>query len=97
MRLELTVTPAPDAEPIVVVTNLLCLAEWERELNRKISDGRGIGVSDLAYWAHFLLKLAGRTTAADWKAWITANPDARIEVRDLTDPNPTVGATSAGS
>ncbi len=97
MRIELTVTTNPDATPIVVTTNLLCITEWERELGRKVSDGRGLGMDDLAYWAHFLLKLGGHTTAHDFRTWIKQNPDATITSRDLTNPNPTGAATTDGN
>jgi hypothetical protein len=92
MKLELTITPKPGDTPLKVHTNLLCIAEWEREMGRKVSDGRGIGVMDMAYWAHFLLKLGGLTNAANYKEWLTANPDLQIDVEDQTDPNPTAAA-----
>jgi hypothetical protein len=97
MKLELTITQQPGDEPIKVRTNLLCVAEWEREQNRKVSDGRGIGVMDLAYWAHFLLKLGGKTTTATYKEWLAQYPDLDIDVVDLTDPNPTGAATIEGN
>ena len=92
MRLQLTITPDLDGPSHVVYTNLLCIAEWEEKLNRKVSDGRGIGLADLAFWAHFLLKLGGKATEPDYKTWIANHPDADIQVLDQTNPNPTDGA-----
>ena len=43
MRIKLRVTVTPGSEPVEVITNLLCIAEWERTEGRKVSDGRGIG------------------------------------------------------
>jgi len=92
MKLKLTVTPDEGGPSHVVYTNLLCIAEWEEKCGRKVSDGRGIGITDMAFWAHFLLKLGGLTSEADSKAWIAAHPNADIQVEDVTNPNPTDGA-----
>lgn len=97
MKLELTITQKPGDAPVKVCTNLLCIAEWEREQNRKVSDGRGAGIMDLAYWAWFLLKLAGKTSAASYRDWLADNPDVDIDVVDLTDPNPTGAAITDGN
>ena len=91
----MTIIEAPCAEPVTVRTNLLCIAEWEREMKRKVGDGLGIGIMDMAYWAHFLLKMAGKTKAATYKEWLEAHPDLEIsQVEDVTDPNPTDAATT---
>ena len=95
MKLKMTIVEAPGAEPVTVRTNLLCIAEWEREMKRKVGDGLGIGIMDMAYWAHFLLKMAGKTKAATYKEWLEAYPDLEIsQVEDVTDPNPTDAATT---
>jgi hypothetical protein len=44
MKIKLKVTPTPGGQVHEVSTNLLCIAEWEKQENRKVSDGRGIGV-----------------------------------------------------
>ena len=82
------VTPSPGDEPITVTTNLLCIAEWEKAENRKVSDGRGIGVTDMVFWAHFLLKKSGHKIEATPKQWLDAHPDMEIETVDMTNPNP---------
>jgi len=92
MKLVMQVTPTPGDEPITVTTNLLCIAEWEKSENRKVSDGRGIGVTDMVWWAHFLLKKAGHKIEATPKLWLDNHPDMEIESADLTNPNPTVAA-----
>ena len=46
MKIKLRVTLTPDSEPVEVITNLLCITEWERTENRKVSDGRGVGMTD---------------------------------------------------
>lgn len=74
-------------------TNLFVIAEWERTENRRVSDGRGIGASDLACWVHTLLTLKGEKLPATWREWLKENPDVEITAVDGTDPNPTVAAT----
>jgi hypothetical protein len=91
MKLKLTITLAPGETPIEVNTNLLCVAEWERSENRKVSDGLGIGISDLAWWSHYLLKLGGHTKAATWREWLEQHPDVDIQAKDVTPLNPTDG------
>jgi hypothetical protein len=88
MKLVMQVTPSPGDEPITVTTNLLCIAEWEKSENRKVSDGRGIGVTDMVFWAHFLLKKSGHKIEATPKQWLDAHPDMEIETVDMTNPNP---------
>lgn len=88
MKLVMQVTPSPGDEPITVTTNLLCIAEWEKAENRKVSDGRGIGVTDMVFWAHFLLKKSGHKIEPTAKQWLDAHPDMEIETVDMTNPNP---------
>jgi hypothetical protein len=63
MKIKLAVTLTPGDEPIEVITNLLCIAEWERTEHRKISDGKGVGITDLVAWAFFMCKQSGRLNA----------------------------------
>ena len=72
-----------------LTTNLFVVCEWERTENRKVSDGKGIGYSDLVCWAYHLLKLAGEKLPANYREWVKLNPNMTIEAVDETDPNPT--------
>jgi hypothetical protein len=56
MKIKLAVTLTPGDEPIEVITNLLCIAEWERTEHRKISDGKGVGITDLVAWGIFYVQ-----------------------------------------
>jgi hypothetical protein len=98
MKIKLRVTVTPGSEPVELITNLLCITEWERTENRKVSDGRGIGMGDLVSWAFFMFKQSGRLmpyqTAAEW---LRANPDMEIESVDQTNPNPTGAAATAAN
>lgn len=94
MKLKLTITLNPGDTPIEVTTNLLTIAEWERSENRKVTDGLGIGISDLAWWSHYLLKMGGYTKAENWRAWLEQHPDVQIETKDVTPLNPTGGEPS---
>ena len=78
-------------------TNLWSIAEWERLENRRVSDGRGIGASDMACWAYIMLGIKGETLPATWREWLKQNPDVEIGVEDSTDPNPTDAATGDNS
>jgi len=89
MRLKLTID-LHDGSPVHEVwTNMECICEWEESRNRKVSDGKGIGYSDLVFWAHFLLRQAGEKMPATYKQWLKANPNMTIDGVDETDPNPT--------
>lgn len=92
MKLRMQVTPSPGDESITVTTNLLCIAEWEKSENRKVSDGKGIGVNDMVWWAHFLLKRNGHKIEATPKLWLDNHPDMEIDSVDMTNANPTVAA-----
>jgi hypothetical protein len=92
MKLVMKVTPSPGDEPITVTTNLLCIAEWEKQENRKVSDGRGIGIMDMVFWAHFMLKRTSHKLEPTPILWLQAHPDMEIESLDMTNPNPTGGA-----
>lgn len=91
MKLKLSVTLEQGGQVHVVYTNLLCIAEWEEKMHRKVTDGRGIGIGDMAFWAHHLLKLGGIVKDADYKAFLASYPDVDIQVEDTTNPNPTSG------
>jgi hypothetical protein len=96
MKIKLRVTITPDSEPLTVITNLLCLAEWERVEGRKISDGRGVGIGDMVAWAFFMLKQSGRLMPQEnWREWLQQNPEMQIEAVDETNPNPTDAAATA--
>jgi hypothetical protein len=98
MKIKLRVTVTPGSEPVEVITNLLCIAEWERTEGRKVSDGRGIGMGDLVSWAFFMFKQSGRLISQQTAAeWLRANPDMEIESVDQTDPNPTGAAATAAN
>lgn len=92
MKLIIKVVETPGDAPIVVTTNLLCIAMWEQTENRKVSDGRGIGIMDMVYWAHFMLKKMGHPVESTPKLWLEAHPEMEIETVDMTNPNPTVAA-----
>lgn len=97
MKIKLKVTPTPGGQVYEVSTNLLCIAEWEKQENRKVSDGRGIGVGDMVFWAHFMLKLSGQKIEPTAKQWLEAHPDMEIEAVDQTNPNPTVAELTEGN
>lgn len=75
-----------------MTTTLFVIAEWERNENRKVTDGRGIGVSDMASWAYTLCKIAGDAVPPTWQEWLQKYPDMEIDLVDQTNPNPTDGA-----
>lgn len=98
MKIKLKVTVTPGSEPVEVTTNLLCITEWERTENRKVTDGRGIGVSDMVSWAFFMFKQSGRLMPqTDWRKWLEQNPDMDIEAIDQSDANPTAAAATAAN
>jgi hypothetical protein len=98
MKIKLAVTLKPGDTPIEVTTNLLCITEWERTENRKLSDGRGVGATDLCSWAFFMFKQSGRLIKENtWKEWLANNPEMEIEGIDHTDPNPTEAAHTAAN
>jgi hypothetical protein len=66
---------------------MFVICEWEKTEGRKISDGKGIGYTDLVCWAYNLLKLSGQTMPATYRDWVKANPNMTIEAIDETDPN----------
>lgn len=98
MKIKLAITLQPGQPPVEVITNLLCITEWERLEHRKISDGKGVGMSDMVAWAFFMLKLSGRPIVeTTWRDWLKNNPDMEIEAIDQTDPNPTEAAAIAAN
>lgn len=79
-------------------TNMFVITEWEQSENRKVSDGRGMGFSDMCCWAHTILKNAGQKLPATWKQWVKENPEMTIvSVVDDTNPNLTGGAPTEGN
>jgi hypothetical protein len=93
MRLKVQFRLAPDAEYETFHTDLYMAVMWERDLKRKLTDGRGIGYEDFAYWTFTHLKRAGKASQTDFIAWLKDNPTAEaVLVADETDPNPTDGA-----
>jgi hypothetical protein len=88
MRLKLKVNMRDGTAPVELITNMFVICEWEKTENRKISDGKGIGYSDLVCWAYHLLKLAGEKLPPTYRDWVKANPNMTIEAIDETDPNP---------
>ena len=52
MRLKLKVDLGDGTEVRELTTNMFVICEWERTENRKTSDGKGIGYSDLVCWAY---------------------------------------------
>lgn len=98
MKIKLRVTITPGSEPVEVMTNLLCIAEWERTENRKVTDGRGIGMGDMVSWAFFMFKQSGRLIAqATAQDWLKQHPDMEIEAVDQTNANPTGAAATAAN
>ena len=98
MKIKLRVTLTPDSEPVEVITNLLCITEWERTENRKVSDGRGVGMGDLVSWAFFMFKQSGRLIKEQTaQEWLRSYPDMEIESIDMTNPNPTDAAATAAN
>ena len=95
MKIKLSLTRGEVTEQLS--TNLFVIAEWERLENRRVSDGRGIGASDLACWVHTLLVIKGEKLPATWREWLKANQDIEIGVEDSTDVNPTDAATGDNS
>jgi hypothetical protein len=54
-------------------------------------------MSDMVAWAFFMLKQSGRLIKeTTWRDWLQNNPDMEIEGVDMTDPNPTEPAVTAG-
>ena len=73
----------------ILTTNMFVVCEWERTENRKVSDGKDIGYSDLVCWAYNLCKLAGDPVPDNWRAWLKQYPDMDLTSLDETNPNPT--------
>ena len=72
MKIKLTLTRGDKKE--LLITNLFAISEWERLENRRVSDGRGIGASDMACWAYIMLGIKGETLPATWREWLKQNP-----------------------
>ena len=89
MKIKLRITLNENTPPRDVTTNLLVISEWEKSENRKVSDGRGIGIMDMVFWAHFMLKRSTHKVEPTPQLWLEAHPDMEIETVDMTNPNPT--------
>ena len=87
MRLKLKVDLQDGTAPFELTTNMFVICEWEKTEGRKISDGKGIGYTDLVCWAYNLLKLSGQKMPATYRDWVKENPNMTIEAIDETDPN----------
>ena len=87
MKLKLKVDLNNGSAPVEMTTNMFVICEWERTENRKISDGKGIGYTDLVCWAFHLLKLNGETLPPNYRDWVKQNPNMTIEAIDETNPN----------
>jgi hypothetical protein len=72
-----------------MTTNMFVVCEWEKLENRKVSDGKGIGYSDIACWAYHLCKLAGDSVPDTWREWVKQHPNMDLTSVDETNPNPT--------
>ena len=85
-----------DAPTETFTTNLYLCVIWERELKRKLTDGRGLGFEDWAFWTFAYLRLAGRVPAdAKFMDWLEKNQQLHAApIVDETDTNPTDGAPS---
>jgi len=93
LRLQWRLKPTDDHR--YFETNLYIYVAWERDLRRKMTDGRGLGIEDWAHWLYTHLKVTKQTAEASFMDWLAANPDAEaLPVADETDPNPTDGAPS---
>lgn len=97
VKIKITGLTADPTQTTEVRTNLLCVTEWERETNRRLADGLPFGSTELAYWAWFMLRLAGKTSAASVGEFIRENPDADLELIDETPKNPTDAALTDGN
>jgi len=97
MRVKLKVEYNNGTPAVELTTNMYVVCEWEKLENRKVSDGKGIGYSDLCCWAYLILQVRGDTLPDTWRKWVKANPDLEINAVDQTDPNPTALAVTEGS
>ena len=70
MRLKLKVDLQDGVAPVELTTNMFVICEWEKTEGRKISDGKGIGYTDLVCWAYNLLKLSGQKMPATYRDWV---------------------------
>lgn len=95
MKLRMQYRLAPTDEPKYFNTNLLIYVEWERDLRRKMTDGRGLGFEDWAHWLYTHLKATKQIGDVSFLEWLEKHPDTEcVPVADETDPNPTDGAPS---
>lgn len=102
MRLRIAYQTSPDQAEQEFVTSLYCCVAWEASCNRKITDGRGFGYEDLAFFTYAHLQQAGQikvnhaelgANRARFMQWMLDNPGLAVRfVKDETDANPTDGA-----
>ena len=98
MKIAINLKRTEDAPIETYYTNLFVITEWERLENRRVTDGRGVGASELACWLWIILKIKGEDVGSSWREWLQTNPDFQIvEGADMTDPNPTGAAVSDAS
>jgi len=97
MKVKLSVDLHNGTPPVELVTNMYVVCEWEKLENRKVSDGKGIGYSDLCCWAYLIMQVRGDSLPASWRQWVKANPDMEVAAIDETNPNPTALAVTEGN
>jgi hypothetical protein len=98
MRVGLEIDLKNGEPPQTLYTNMFVMTEWEDVYNRKISDGRGMGYSDMCAWAYILLGIGFHFTKENVKKWIKENPEMTIKsVVDETNPNHTGGVLTEGN
>jgi len=97
MKIKIKVEMNDGTPAVELTTNLFVVCEWERIENRKVSDGKGIGYSDLCCWAYLIFQMRGDTLPGDWRKWVKANPTMEISGVDETVGNPTGLALTEGS
>ena len=78
MRLKLKVDLHDGSDVREVTTNMFVICEWEKTEGRKISDGKGIGYSDLVCWAYHLLKIGGEKLPPNYRDWETDRKSTRL-------------------
>jgi hypothetical protein len=89
MKIKIKVDMNDGTPAFELTTNLFIICEWERIENRRTSDGKGVGHSDLCCWAYLILQMRGDTLPNDWRKWVKANPNMDITGADETVGNPT--------
>lgn len=95
MKLRMQYRLKPDDELRYFHTNLAIYVAWERDLKRKMTDGRGLGIEDWAHWLYTHLKQSKQIGDVTFLDWVADNADAEcLPCGDESDANPTDGAPS---